>query len=278
MASPLANLLNFYVPLSHDEQLAVSRLGRNAMREVAARRDIIREGVRPGVMRLIVEGWACRFKTLPDGRRQTLGFSIPGDLCDPNVFMLEKMDHSIGAITPLKYAEVGRGELEALTYLHPRVGEALARSELVRAAIQREWVLNMGQRCAREHLAHLIAELVHRLAAIGQVQGTSCEFPLTQADLADATGLTPVHVNRVMKELRGDGVIELDHRRLNVPDLARLEKIGLFNPTYLHEHENLREIDPAAKALIDEYRALKDRTGSSSGAPGIEVIAQPTRG
>jgi CRP-like cAMP-binding protein len=273
VGSPLAKLLNFYTPLSHDEQLAVSRLGRNALREVGPRRDVIREGARPGTMRLIVEGWACRFKTLPDGRRQTLGFSIPGDLCDPNLFMLEKMDHSIGAITPLTYAEIGRSELEALTYLHPRVGEALARSELVRAAIQREWVLNIGQRCAREHLANLIAELVHRLAAIGRVRGTSCEFPLTQADLADATGLTPVHVNRVMKELRGDGVIELEHRRLIIPDLARLEKIGLFNPTYLHEHESVRIVEPAAQALLDEYKALKDRAESTADQPHATIIS-----
>ena len=216
----------------------LGRIGRGAIREVLPRRDIIHEGVEPGAVRLILEGWACRYKSLPDGRRQTLAFFIPGDLCDPNVYVLKKMDHSIGAITHLKYAEIGRAQMDAITRRYPRICQAIYWNDLVTASIQREWILNMGQRNAHEHLAHLIAELFHRLRAVGLTKGDSCQFPLTQNDIADATGLTTVHVNRVMLDLRREGLIELDHRELRIPDLARLERAGLFNPSYLHlDHE-----------------------------------------
>ena len=216
----------------------LGRIGKGAIREVSPRRDIIHEGVDPGAVRLILEGWACRYKSLPDGRRQTLAFFIPGDLCDAHVYLLRKMDHSIGAITHLRYAEIGREQMDALAARYPRISQAISWNVLVTASIQREWILSLGQRNAHEHLAHLMVELFHRLRAVGMTSGDTCPFPLTQNDLADATGMTCVHVNRVLQELRSDGLIELDHRELRIPDLPRLEKAALFNPGYLHlDHE-----------------------------------------
>ena len=238
MVSPLARLLGVYAKLSQEESAMLGRMSRGAIREVLPRRDIIHEGVDPGAVRLILEGWACRYKSLPDGRRQTLAFFIPGDLCDPHVYLLRKMDHSIGAITHLKYAEIGRSQMDAMTARFPRISQAIYWNELVNASIQREWILNMGQRNAHEHLAHLMVELFHRLRAVGLTNGDTCPFPLTQNDLADATGLTCVHVNRVMLDLRRDGLVELDRRELTIPDLDRLEKVALFDPAYLHlDHE-----------------------------------------
>ena len=256
MASPLARLLGVYAKLSHEESAVLGRIGRGSVREVLPRRDIIHEGVEPGAVRLILEGWACRYKSLPDGRRQTLAFFIPGDLCDPNVYLLRKMDHSIGAITPLKYAEIGRAQMDALIERFPRISQAIHWHELVNASIQREWILNIGQRNAHEHLAHLMAELFHRLRAVGLTNGNRCPFPLTQNDLADATGLTSVHVNRVMLDMRQQGLFELDHRELTIPDLARLEKAAMFNPAYLHldhEGENLGAYSPTNGREVPSY-------------------------
>ncbi len=237
VVSPLARLLSAYVELSPGECAAIGRVGTRSVRQIAPRRNLTREGARSGTIILIVEGWACSVKSLADGRRQTLGFVLPGDLCDPKTHILTRTDYGIGSITRLKFAEIDRAELDALTARFPRVADALYRSELVEASIRREWILNMGQRTAHEHLAHLIAELFHRMQLVGLARGDRFDFPLTQCDLADATGLSSVHVNRVMKDLRRDGLIELNHRELRIPDLGRLERAGLFQSGYLHLDE-----------------------------------------
>jgi CRP-like cAMP-binding protein len=117
---------------------------------------------------------------------------------------------------------------------HPRITQALFWDELVTVAIQREWTLNVGQRTAYERIAHLLCELYLRLRTVGLTDGTSCHFPLTQVDLADATGLTAVHVNRTLQELRRDGLIELQSKTLTIPDLNALRQVALFNDNYLH--------------------------------------------
>ena len=189
MVSVLALRLQAFTKLSKDDRAAVDRLARRTVREVAARRDVIREGDRPRAVNLVLDGWACRYKTLPDGRRQIVALFVPGDLCDINVFILKEMDHNIGAITSLRVAEIGRDHFEALMLDHPRIAQALWWDELVTVAIQREWTLNVGQRTAYERIAHLMVELFLRLQAVDLVRGSQCDFPLTQVDIADATGL-----------------------------------------------------------------------------------------
>ena len=206
-----------------------------------ARRDIIREGDAPRSVLIVLEGWACRYKTLPDGRRQIVALFIPGDVADLNAHLLKRMDHSIGAITAVKVAEVPREEFERLMAEHPRVTQALLWDELVTVAVQPEWTLNVGQRTAYERISHLLFELFLRLQAVGLTDGNSCDFPLTQGDLADTTGLTAVHVNRTLQELRADGLIELYGRKLTIPDLDALMRASTFNPNYLHfDHEGGR--------------------------------------
>lgn len=203
-------------------------------RDVAARRDLIREGQRPRFVYAMLEGWACRYKTLPDGRRQIVAFFIPGDLCDLNVYILRAMDHSVAAITPIRVAEIGREDLERITELHPRITQALWWNELVTVSVQREWTLNIGQRTAWERLAHLLVELFLRLQCVGLTRDNSCDFPLTQLDLADATGLTAVHINRTLQELRRTGMIELHGKVLTILDMQALKNAAMFNENYLH--------------------------------------------
>lgn len=239
---PLIAKLGSYARLSQDDRAALSALGRKRL-DTYPRRDLIREGETPTAVRLILSGWACRHKGLPDGRRQILGFFVPGDFCDLNVYILKEMDHSIGAITRVEYALIDPEAIERLTDEYPRIARALWWHELVAASIQREWLLNVGQRSAYERIAHLLVEIFFRLRTVGRTERDSCEFPITQTDIGEATGLTPVHVNRTLKELRREGLIELSNRRLTIPDLDALMRAGMFNSNYLHLDRDGRHLD-----------------------------------
>lgn len=235
--------LGQYVKLSNEDRCAIDRLQAAPLVDVAARMTAIHEGDEPKVVRLMVSGWACRYKELPDGRRQILGFFIPGDICDLNVYILRQMDHSIGAVTPITYRAIPPSLLNQLIRDRPRIAQALLWHDLVNASIQREWLLNLGQRTAFERLAHLFVELFVRLQAIGKTQGESCELPLTQNDLADATGVTPVHLNRSLQELRRDGLLEFRAKHLRILDFERLKQVAMFNPNYLHLDHEGRHLD-----------------------------------
>jgi CRP-like cAMP-binding protein len=229
---PLARRLEEYTHLSHAACEALSELDRLPLRTFRAREDLFRQGDSPRHIYLIRKGWACRYKLLPDGRRQIIDFPIAGDLCDLNVFILKQLDHSIGAITELDVVEIGRQDFEAIA--QPELLRALRWQELVSASYSREWIVNVGARAAVQRIAHLLCEMFLRLESVGETDGLSCSFPPTQQDIGDATGLTSVHVNRSLQELRRAGLIELANRTLTILDLARLKKTGQFNPNYLH--------------------------------------------
>jgi CRP-like cAMP-binding protein len=241
----VASRLEAFTRLSSDDRAALAQLSRNN-RYVDARRDLIGEGDKPRFVHLVMDGWACRYKQLPDGKRQIVSIFVPGDFCDVNVYILRSMDHSIGAITRLKVAMITPEEMSALTAERPRITQALWWHELVTAAVQREWTLNLGQRTAYERIGHLLVELYLRLEAVGRAHHGRCDFPLTQNDLADATGLTPVHVNRMLQELRRDGLIELERKQLHIVDLERLMGVSMFNPNYLHLDHEGRHLDANA--------------------------------
>lgn len=233
MPHHLIRKLEHFTRLSDDDRAVLQGLSRT-VRLFEPGADIIREGDSPEHVNLFLDGWASRYKQLEDGRRQIVSFFVPGDLCDLHVFILREMDHAIAAITPVRLAQVPRDVLLGLIDRHPRITRALWWETLVNAAIQREWTVNLGRRTALERLAHLFCELFIRLRAIGLTDGNTCAFPITQLELADATGLTSVHVNRTLKEMRSAGLIILKGRQLTVPDLAALRKAALFNPNYLH--------------------------------------------
>jgi CRP-like cAMP-binding protein len=240
--SAVASKLEAFIRLSPDERAALAQLSRN-FRFIEARRDLISEGDKPRHVHLVLDGWGCRYKQLPDGKRQIVSLFVPGDFCDLNAYILKQMDHNIGAITRLKVAMITPEEMNAFISERPRIFQALWWHELVASAIQREWTINIGQRTAYDRLAHLLIELYLRLQTVGRAKDGRCDFPLTQNDLADATGLTSVHVNRTLRELRRDGLIELERKQLQILDLPRMMDAAMFNPNYLHLDHEGRHLD-----------------------------------
>lgn len=215
---------------------ALQALGEKRLRTIKAREDVIREGDDPREVFLITDGWACRYKLLQDGRRQIMAFFIPGDIADLHVYILQEMDHSIGAITPLSVATVSARDLEEVGDAHPRVLRALWWDTLVASSIQREWTVSLGQRDAVESLAHLFCELYLRMKSVELCNGNSCPLPLTHKHLADALGLTETHIGRVLRVLRATELITFHRNILTVHDLNGLKDIAGFNSSYLHQN------------------------------------------
>jgi CRP-like cAMP-binding protein len=230
----LIKKLNAFTSLSENSEIAINEFASRRIVKLARGMDIISEGEDPRTVNLVVDGWACRYKTLEDGRRQILAFFVPGDLADLHVYILTAMDHSIAALTPLHYAMLTPTEFEQLGDEHPRVLKALWWDSLVTASIQREWLVTVGQRSALESIAHLACELFLRMKTIGLVEKGKCSFPLTQSDIADALGLTQPHVSRTIKELNETGFATLARGSLAVHDLRQLQNLAIFNPNYLH--------------------------------------------
>lgn len=217
------------------------------LRHVDARADLIQEGDEPENVHLILDGYACRYKMLPDGRRQIMAYLVPGDFCDLNVFILDQMDHNIGTISACQVVDIPRKSIEAITANHPQITRAFWWCALVDEAVLREWLVNMGGRSPDRRLAHLLCELLVRLEAVAQITENSFFFPFTQADLADTMGLSTVHVHRTMRELRVQGLVTLKQRTLTIHDVDRLKAFCGFTPNYLHLKNtrwNMRRIAP----------------------------------
>jgi len=204
------------------------------VRTVPAKKDILSEGERPDHVHVIVDGWAARYKTLPSGARQIVALLIPGDFCDLHVAILGHMDHGIVALTRCRVAYIPSADLDALTANHNGLTKALWWATLVDEGVLREWILNVGRRNAMERIAHLLCETHVRMKMVGLVDGDRFALPLTQEQLADATGLTPVHVNRTLQRLRSDNLIEIGSGTLTIPDVSALREAAGFNGNYLH--------------------------------------------
>lgn len=238
MDNALIRKLGRFTRLSPEDKRLLSQVTARQVRRFGQREDIAAENTRPEVMIVVLSGWASRYKVLEDGRRQIMAFFLPGDMCDLNVFVLRQRDHAIGALTPVTIAEITRAGYEELMHASPRVTQSMWWESLVAAAIQREWAMNLGQRDSAERMAHLFCEIFVRLQAVGQTVNNACEMPLTQSELGEATGLSSVHVNRTLQELRAAKLITLKGKVLAIPDMAALQTASLFNPNYLHlDHE-----------------------------------------
>lgn len=203
-------------------------------RRYAARQDLIREGDEPGPMFVVLEGWACRYKILPSGTRQIMAFLMPGDACDLHIKLLAEMDHSIQTITTALVATVTRAEMQALMHDHPNVAAAMYSAQLVDEGIMRAWIVSMGRRSSIERVAHLICELYLRARSIGLTSDEEFALPLSQLVLADALGMTAVHINRVFKELRLAGAMALKRGSVTILDPSKLIQIAGFDENYLH--------------------------------------------
>ena len=196
--------------------------------------DLIREGDRPGPVFVMLEGWACRYKILPEGGRQIIAFLMPGDTCDLHGAVLAEMDHSIQTLTPARVASIGRLEVQELLTGHPEIARALWTTQLIDESVLRVWIVSMGRRDSKARVAHLICELYLRARTIGLASGDSFEMPLSQVVLADALGLTPVHMNRVLHVLRGADIIRFRRGALHIIDPTGLARIAGFDENYLH--------------------------------------------
>ena len=233
-SEPVVRRLDALRRLSEAGIAAIRTAARERTVKSAAGEDLVCEGDRSESVRLFLSGWACRYKALEDGRRQIVSFILPGDTCDAHIYLLSSMDHSIASLTSVTYAELDRAAFERLMSADSSVAEALHCETLAARAIQREWAVNLGRRDALERVAHIICELFERLQTVGLTDANSFAFPVTQMDLADATGLSTVHLNRTLQELRAAGLITLRDRSLTIVDPPALASTAMFNPGYLH--------------------------------------------
>jgi CRP-like cAMP-binding protein len=233
MLNPLIQKLQHGAELTDEDRQVLEKVITEP-RIVDPRQDIIQEGDRPENVHLILEGFACRYKLLPGGERQIMAYLVPGDLCDLHVSILGEMDHSIATLSRCKVVYIPRRAVEDITENHGRINRALWWATLVDEAILREWLVNMGRRPADKQLAHLLVELLVRLQAVGLATENSYEFPVTQAELADTLGISTVHVNRMLQQLRKDGLLTLQGNRLTMTNVDGLKEFAEFNPNYLH--------------------------------------------
>ena len=195
---------------------------------------LVREGNEPEQCSVLIDGFAYRQKVTGDGSRQILALCIPGDAVDLQNMFLDVADHSVQMLTGGTVADLRKPDLQHIVLGRPTVGAAIIQMALIEASILREWVVNVGRRDARERVAHLLCEFAVRLESRG-IRGTNgFELPMTQEQLADTTGLTPVHVNRVLKSLESDGLISRKRRHIQFPDWRALQDAGDFNRQYLH--------------------------------------------
>ncbi len=221
-----------------DSDVAALEAATAHPRRYAARNDLIREGDETGPMFVVLEGWICRYKILPSGTRQIMAFLIPGDACDLHIKLLAEMDHSIQAITPATVATVSRGEMQTLMHDHPNIARAMYTAQLVDEGVMRAWIVSMGRRSSVERVAHLICELYLRARTIGLTQDSEFALPLSQLILADALGMTAVHINRVLKELRLAGALALGRGSATILDPKKLVQIAGFDDNYLHRRQH----------------------------------------
>jgi CRP-like cAMP-binding protein len=203
------------------------------IRTFDSRRDIIRVGENPEYVHLMIEGWSCRYSIVDDGRRQITAFLVPGDFCDVHITMMGRMDHSIGALGRARVAFISK-DLMAEVAERPALTRSLWWASLIDEGILRAWLVNMGRRDAYDRVAHLICELEARLKSVGIGSADRFELPLTQEDLGDALGLTPVHINRVLRRLRERNLMTLSNKTLTIENLPELRRQSGFDGRYLH--------------------------------------------
>lgn len=239
MANRFVQKLSGLAELTASDAAALEEITARPRRYVA-RQDLIREGDEPGPMFVVLEGWACRYKILPRGTRQIMAFLMPGDACDLHIKLLAEMDHGIQAITDALVATVSRSEMQAMMIRHPNIARAMYSTQLIDEGVMRSWIVSMGRRTSTERVAHLICELYLRARNIGLTQDGEFALPLSQLVLADALGMTAVHINRVLRELRLAGAMALKRGSVTILDPVKLVRIAGFDENYLHRR--LRQV------------------------------------
>ncbi|HEX8164898.1 MAG TPA: Crp/Fnr family transcriptional regulator [Beijerinckiaceae bacterium] len=230
---PLIRKLDSIFDLTAEERHGIAKL-QVTIRNLKADQDIVRDGDRPSQCCLILEGFAFRYKALEGGKRQIFSFHIPGDIPDLQSLHLTVMDHALATLTAGKVAFIQHETMRSFLHAHPRISDAFWRDTLVDAAVFREWMVGIGRRDAPTRIAHLFCEMFVRMQAVGLAEDYTCNLPITQTELADALGLSTVHVNRSLMALRATGTVDVAKGKLIVKDWAGLQEAGEFDPTYLH--------------------------------------------
>jgi CRP-like cAMP-binding protein len=220
-------------PLSLEDRDTVRALPLN-YRTLEPASYLVREGEPPEMCALLLTGFAYRHKVTGEGERQIMSVHMPGEFLDLQHSFLEVADHNVQMLTRCEIAAVPVAAIRRLAQEHPAIGRAMWIDTLIDAAIFREWIVNVGRRDSISRISHLLCELSLRLQAAGLSRDHRYEIPMTQEQLADCTGLTPVHVNRVLKELGRLGLIEREKRSISIVQWDRLQEIGDFNTRYLH--------------------------------------------
>ena len=218
--------------LSDEQRQAVRELPAK-VRILQAGQDVVRDGGQPDQCCLILKGWMTRYKLLNNGRRQILSFHVPGDTPDLQSLHLNVMDHSLCSVGPSTVAFIPHESLRDLIARFPALAAALWRDTLIDAAVFRAWMTGIGRRSAHERIAHLFCEMFAKLQSVGLADGDRVAWPITQTDIADALGLTSVHVNRVLQDLRARELITLYKRSLTILNQQELSDLGDFTPAYL---------------------------------------------
>jgi CRP-like cAMP-binding protein len=208
--------------------------------EIPADKVFVRAGDTLRESTMLLRGWMARAKDLPSGQRQFAEIHVPGDFTDLHAFALKRLDHDIVSITPCTVGIVPHERLKEMTEKFPHLTRVYWFATNLDAAVHRELTLSMGRRSAISRMAHLFCELLIRLEVVGLTNGNSYEFPLTQAELAEALGLTAVHVNRTLQEMRRSGLIELENRWVNILDLGGLKGVAEFDDSYLYLEKRQR--------------------------------------
>jgi CRP-like cAMP-binding protein len=196
--------------------------------------DIVREGERPAESKVLLEGFAARYKGLRNGKRQITALHVTGDFVDLHSFVLKPMDHAVLALTPCRLALVPHQALRDLTEQYPHLARLFMLSIALDGAIHRQWLAMTGKAMALSQTAHLVCELYLRLHAVGKADNNSLNLPLTQPELGDVLGLSAVHVNRTIQDLRRHGLLTWDRNKVEILDWGRLCDVAEFDPTYLN--------------------------------------------
>lgn len=235
-ADPIATLLmKLRVrDIVSEEEEAALRGAVSEYRDIREAKTIVKANVTLSHSVLLTSGLACRYKDLADGQRQITEFHVSGDFVDLHGFLLKHIDNHVGALTPVTIALVPHDALREITETQPHLARMLWFSTLLDSAIHREKILSVGRRSALSRLAHLFCELYIRLEIVGLAGEYRYDLSLTQSDLADASGLTSVHVNRMLKKLRDDDLVTFRGREVIIGDWEALKRTAEFDPTYLY--------------------------------------------
>lgn len=240
-ADVLAPMLHKFmksVPLDEGDQAAILSMPYR-LQVIRRRTYLVRDGDTPGNVCLLISGFAYRHKVVGDGGRQILALHMRGDVVDLHNAVLKRADHSVQALTEVTVAYLPVEALRAVAFERPSVGLAMWVDTAVDGSIHREWTANLGRRDAKARVAHLLCEFGVRLVGAGLGDLCQYELPMTQEEIADAVGLTSVHVNRTLQSLAREGFITRSGRAISIVDWEALAGVGDFDPHYLHGHREL---------------------------------------